>query len=164
MERVKRKVKSKISGVSETELLLEESGDAIISSMFVIHKETSLLIAEAHLENHQIDDVHMVASMASAIKDFINDWIENNETTNEVQLLSYGNATLYIESAGSVYVVAFLDSEPDHALRKEINTFFATLLKKYAAFFHDFDGDDSSEEVKALSDQMSHYLSWAKDC
>lgn len=157
-DRIKRKVKAKLSGVSETELLLEESGDARILSMFVIHKETSLLIAEAYLEDQKIDDAHMVASMASAIKDFINDWIENNETNNEVQLLSYGNATLYIESAGSVFVVAFLDSEPDHTLRKEINTFFASLLTKYADFFQEFEGDDSAEEIKTLSSQLSQYL------
>ncbi len=158
LDRIKRKVKAKVKGVSETELLLEESGDAQILSMFVIHKETSLLIAEAYLEDQKINDAHMVASMASAIKDFINDWMQNNDTNNEVQLLSYGNATLYIESAGSVFIVAFLDSEPDHTLRKKINTFFGTLLKEYAHFFQEYQGDDSAQEVAMLSSQMSAFL------
>lgn len=157
-ERIKRKVKAKFTGVSESELLLEESGDATISSIFIIHKETSILVAESHLEDQQIDDAHMVASMASAIKDFINDWIEKNESMNEVQLLSYGNATLYIESAGSVYLIAFLDSEPDHALRKDINEFFATLLKEYAPFFQRFVGDDSSTEVEKLTYKIDTFL------
>jgi len=157
-ERIKRKAKSKLTGVSETELLLNESTDAVISSMFVIHKETSLLIAEAHLENKEIDDAHMVASMASAIKDFINDWMQHSDAKNEVQLLSYGNATLYIESAGSVFIVAFLDAEPDHELRIEINTFFASIVKQYANVFQKFDGENNRDEIVTLSMEMEDYL------
>jgi outer membrane protein OmpA-like peptidoglycan-associated protein len=157
-DRYKRKVKSKITGVSETELLLEESAGATLSSMFVIHKETSLLVAEANLENKEIDDPHMVASMASAIKDFINDWIETNQSKDEIQILSYGNATLYIESAGSVYIIAFFDSEPDYETRSDVNDFFASIMKEYAEFFHAFDGDDSAEEIVTLSMKMEDYI------
>jgi outer membrane protein OmpA-like peptidoglycan-associated protein len=160
IERYKRKLKAKLSGVSESELLLEESTDAHIAAMFVIHKESGLLVSEAHLENSHVGDPHMVASMASAIKDFINDWIADNQSeTNEIQILSYGNATLYIESAGSVYIIAFLDSEPDYEQRAQINAFFASLLKSYADFFQNFDGDDSKKEVAELSDKMYAYLS-----
>ena len=157
-ERYKRKAKAKLTGVSETELLMGESSDATISSLFVIQKESSLLIAEAHLENQEIDDAHMVASMASAIKDFINDWVQNEEAGSEVQILSYGNATLYIESAGSVFIIAFLNAEPDYEQRAEINTFFASLIKEHSDFFQHFDGDDSAEEIVGLSLKMEDYL------
>jgi len=160
VERFKRKIKAKLSGVSETELLLEESSDAIISEMYVIHKESGLLIASASLDDHEIDEPYMVASMASAIKDFINDWIkqQHNKSQEEVQILSYGNATLYIESAGSVYLIAFLNNEPDYELRSDINTFFASVVKEYAVFFQAFNGDDSAEEVGTLSEKMKAYL------
>ena len=159
VERYKRKLKAKLTGVSESELLLEESTDAHIAAMFIIHKETGLLISEAHLQNSHIGDPHMVASMASAIKDFINDWIaDNSEAHREVQILSYGNATLYIESAGSVYVIAFLDSEPDYEQRADINAFFASLLERYALFFQNFDGDDSAREISEISEKMYGYL------
>jgi len=159
VERFKRKIKAKLSGVSETELLLEESSDAIISALFIIHKETGLLISSASLEDHEIDDPYMVASMASAIKDFITDWInQHQENKEEIQILSYGNATLYIESAGSVYVIAFLDSEPDYELRSDINAFFASVVKEYAKYFQHFDGDDSTPEVKELSQKLKAYL------
>jgi len=161
-DKYKRKIKSKLTGVSETELLLEESSDAIISALFVIHKESGLLISEAHLENKEIDDPHMVASMASAIKDFINDWVQSHERHSEVQILSYGNATLYIESAGSVYIIAFLDAEPDYEQRSQINAFFASVVKEYATFFQKFDGNDSVDEIRILSDKMHDYLSAQK--
>jgi outer membrane protein OmpA-like peptidoglycan-associated protein len=146
--------------VSETELLLEESSDATVQSIFVIHKETGLLIAEAHLGSSEIDDPHMVASMASAIKDFVNDWISNQEESGskEVQLLSYGDATLYIKSAGSVYMIAFLDSEPDYEQRKKIHTFFATVVKKFSTFFQVFNGDSSLPQVKKTEEMLQTFL------
>ncbi|BAF71794.1 OmpA family protein [Sulfurovum sp. NBC37-1] len=157
-DRIKRKIKSKMTGVSETELLLEESGDVLISSLFVIHKKSGLLISEAHLTEKAISDPHLVASMASAIKDFINDWIQSDQRHDEIQLLSYGNATLYIESAGSVYMIAFMDAEPDREQRMEINRFFASLVKEYMDIFQDFNGDDSSGEIHSLSQKLQHYL------
>lgn len=157
-ERYKRKVKAKVSGVSESELLLQESTRAQVSALFVVHKQSGLLISEAHLKESEISDAHMVASMASAIKDFINDWIQQTQEHTEVEILSYGNSTLYIDSAGSVYIVAFLERVPDHELRTEINDFFAALLREHSHLFQRFDGDDSSEEVAALSAQMQRFL------
>ncbi len=158
LDRYKRKIKSKITGVSETELLLKESSEANIFSLFIIQKKSGLLISEAHLKEKEINDPHMIASMASAIKDFINDWMQSSKKHEEVQLLSYGSATLYIESAGTVYLIAFLDSEPDQDQRVEINAFFASLVKKYGKFFQKFDGDDSSKEVKSLTKLVQAYL------
>lgn len=157
-DKYKRVIKSKITGVSQMELLLEESNIAIISSLFIIKKDSGLLIAKSQLDNKDINDPHMVASMASAIRDFINDWIENHQSKSEVQILSYGNATLYIESAGSVYIIAFLNSEPDYKLRKSINIFFASIVKEYSSFFQSFAGDDSALEIEALSSKMYNYL------
>ena len=164
-DRYKRKFKSKLTGVSEVELLLEESSDADISSLLVIHKETGLLIAEAHAQNSEMDDAVMVASMASAIKDFVNDWIQNQdqETLSEVQILSYGNATLYIESAGSVYMIAFMDSEPDFEQRKEINGFFATNLKRYSKLFHSFEGDMNDTQIQKLESDLREFLNQHND-
>jgi len=157
-ERYKRKIKAKLTGVSESELLLEEAADAKIECLFVVQKDTGLLVAEAYLESKEIDDPHMVASMASAIRDFVNDWIENNENPSEVQLLSYGNATLYIESAGSVYLIAFLDAEPNYQQRTKIDAFFATLVKKYSNFFQCFDGNDQEDEIPILKEDMGRFL------
>jgi len=162
VERIKRKIKSKITGVSETELLLEESGEALVSSLFIIHKKSGILISEAHLQESEIDDPSMIASMASAIKDFINDWIKSDTEHDEIQLLSYGNATLYIESAGSVYMIAFMDAEPDQEQRAEINRFFASLVKEYMEFLQHFDGDDSSKEISALSQKLQTFLNKQK--
>ena len=162
IEKYRRSIKSKITGVSEMELLVKESNRAIISSLFIIKKDSGLLIAKSELDDKQIDDPHMVASMASAIKDFINDWVESNKSQTEIQVVSYGNATLYIESAGSVYIIAFLNTEPEYELRNSINSFFASIVREYSDFFQTFDGDDNALEIEALSSKMYEYLNRQK--
>lgn len=157
-----RKLKSYITGISEIELLLAEITETIISSLFIINKKNGLLICEAHIENNKIYDSHMIASMATAIKDFINDWILNHDSQYEVQMISYGKSTLYIESAGSVYIVAFLNNNPDENLKSNINAFFSSLLKKHMTFFQTFDGDDNNKEIQILSQKMYQYLNTQK--
>lgn len=158
LRRVRRKIKAKLTGVSETELMLEESFQARILSIFVIHKETGLLVAESSWGDTEIDDPHMVASMASALKDFINDWIRQTREVSEVQLVSYGTSSLYIESAGSVYLIAFLDREPDFEQRERINAFFARLVEKYREFFQGFDGDDSAAEIPKIIEEINTFI------
>lgn len=154
----KRKIQSRVTGVSEADLLVRESTATKISSLMVIQKESGLLISEAHLESQSGYDAHMLASMASAIRDFINDWIQQNQNQDEIQTLTYGEATLYIESAGSVYIIAFLDKDPSYEMRREINTFFASLLQKYATYFRKFDGDDTRQEIADISYDLQKYI------
>ncbi len=157
-QKIKRKIKARLSGVSETELLLEESFTARILSIFIVQRESGLLIAESNWGDTEIDDPQMVASMASAIKDFINDWIRETREVSEVQLVSYGTSSLYIESAGSVYLIAFLEREPDYEQRERINEFFAKLLKKYHTFFAKFDGDSRAEEIKEIEQTINEFI------
>jgi outer membrane protein OmpA-like peptidoglycan-associated protein len=154
----KRKIRAKMTGVSESQLLLSEKRKEKISSLMVIQKESGMLIAEAKLGDSGIDDPHMVASMASAIKNFINDWIKQHHKHDEVQILTYGEMTLYIESAGSVYLIAFLEREPSYELRQEINIFFALLIRDYVSYFRSFDGDDSTPKLQEIQEVLEGYL------
>lgn len=152
-----RKIKSTVTGVSEVEILLEESQETNIKSILIIQKDSGLLVAQSHSANKELQDTHMIASMTSAIKDFINDWISQNDALSEVQLLSYGESTLYIESAGSVYLVAFLDSEPEPSTKSEISEFFAPIIQKYSDFFFSFDGDDATTEITEIEAELNKF-------
>jgi len=163
LKRLERKIKSKLTGVSESELILQEETRAKIRAIFVIQRDTGLLIAESSWQNDEFEDPHIVASMASAIKDFIEDWIKTNQEDTKVQLVSYGNATLYIESAGSVYLIAFLDQEPDIEQRKRIQKFFAKIVDKYFKLFQHFDGDDSNPDIKKLSQELDYFIQKEND-
>jgi len=158
LQAIQRKLKARLSGVSESELILEEEIRAGIKAIFIVQKKSGLLIAESSWREGEFEDPHLVASMASAIKDFIEEWIREQEEASEVQLVSYGNATLYIENAGTVYLIAFLDREPDHEQRDEIHRFFAGILSRHFKFFQHFEGDDSDPEIEILQEELNRFI------
>ncbi|MEN8147532.1 MAG: hypothetical protein ABFR02_07920, partial [Campylobacterota bacterium] len=72
-ETLKRKITAKVTGVSETELLLKDvSSSYVIQNIFLIHKETGILISERSLPTKAAVEPEMVASMLTAIRSFAN--------------------------------------------------------------------------------------------
>ncbi len=155
------KLKSKLSGVSESEILLEQSMEQRAKSIFVIHKQSGLLVAEASCVHKEIKEPEMVASMASAIRSFVLEWIEGADDRGEredLSMVSYGNSTLYIESAGSVLFVAFFDEEPDFESRAHVNELFSNLMLKYGDYFSDFDGKENKKIRLKIEEKIRENL------
>jgi len=157
-EYYKEKLLSKITGNSEAELLLAKENNVRIQAVFIIEKESGILICEEHLENKNIKDPYMVASMASAIKDFMNEWIETNQNHKSIEIVSYGDAVLYIENAGTVYMIAFLNSMPNEKLKRKIRKIFASILALYANSLQHFSGDDSEDFLQDVKKQLNTFL------
>ncbi len=155
-EIIQRKIKSKIYKISEAELLIKESNFAKVNSIFLIHKESGMLILDAHREdNKKIDEPEMVASMLSAIKSFVNDWISNQDKMSEVSEIEYGNSSILIESAGSVYLAVVIDGKSDFNLQEEISFTLSKVILNHAIEISEYDGDPetikSNDIIKILS-------------
>jgi outer membrane protein OmpA-like peptidoglycan-associated protein len=106
---IKRKIKAKIKGVSETELLLEENSIAKIKAALLIHKESGALLCKAEDENASLSDADMLASMMSAIRSFVNEWINNNENYKELGEIEYGGNKIVIETSGHSYLAVIVE-------------------------------------------------------
>lgn len=155
-ETIQRKIKSKIYNISEAELLIKESNIAKVNSIFLIHKESGMLILDVHKEdNKKIDEPEMVASMLSAIKSFVNDWISNQDKMSEVSEIEYGNSSILIESAGSSYLAVVIDGKSDFNLQEEISFTLSKVILNHAIEISKYDGDPetikSDDIIKILS-------------
>ena len=94
-----RRIEAKIKGVSETELLLSETSFSNIRAVFLIHKETGIVLAQAQSDLNPINEADMLASMMTAIRSFVNDWVEKNETYSELGEIEYGGSKIVIETS-----------------------------------------------------------------
>jgi hypothetical protein len=153
---IKRKIKSKIYNISEAELLMKESNIAKVNSIFLIHKESGMLILDIHREDNQkIDEPEMVASMLSAIKSFVNDWISNQDEMSEVSEIEYGNSSILIESAGSSYLAVVINGKSDFKLQEQISLTLSKVILNHAIEISKYDGDagtiKSDDIIKILS-------------
>ena len=161
IEMLKRKITAKIKGVSETELLLQSASHSyIIQSVFLIHKETGILISERSASGEESIEPEMVASMLTAIRSFANDWISKNSDHFELNEIEFGNSTIRLEVAGCCYLAIVLKGNINRAGQLRITNVLEQLVEKYSECITSFDGDRETlplEDINAKIDSLLNY-------
>ena len=150
---IKRKIKAKIKGVSETELLLQENSSAQIKSVLLIHKESGILLAKVEKSSHGLNDPDMLASMMTAIRSFVNDWIANDDNYQELGEIEYGGNKIIIEASGNSYLAIIVEGAAYTKTYEAIRDVFSTLVSRYGDQIQAFDGDMKNiplDEIKEL--------------
>ena len=72
-EGIQRKIRAKLQGVSEAELILKQAIPFTVQAIFLIHKASGLLIAEIQPVGDQSLESELLAGMLTAIRSFAND-------------------------------------------------------------------------------------------
>lgn len=103
-EGINRKIRAKVQGVSEAELILKEAIPFTVRAVFLIHKSSGLLIAEVQPEDKEKLASDMVAGMLTAIRSFVNDCIARSGDVSEIDAIDYGNSKIVLEVAGYCYL------------------------------------------------------------
>lgn len=140
---LRRKLLAKIKGIPESELLLAESASWKVESIFLIHKQSGLLIAQKERPDSALSEPEMVASMLTAIRSFVNEWISNNGSDSEVEQIEYGNSTIYLEVAGSCYLAAVVSGTVSSRLTQAISAALSHILEAQEEKIRQFNGDRS---------------------
>ena len=158
-----RKIRAKVQGISETELLLNESSTSKIRALLLIHKETGIILAEAHNPNTPLEEPEMVASMMSAIRSFVNDWIDKNESDNELGEIEYGGNKIILENSGYSYLAVIVDGAAYSKTYESIRKTLEAVVADHGEDIKEFDGDLSSfanidiyKKISSLLSTTSH--------
>ncbi|MFB2937612.1 OmpA family protein [Aerosakkonemataceae cyanobacterium BLCC-F154] len=104
LEGINRKIRARMQGVSEAELILKEAIPFSIRAVFLIQKSSGLLIAETQPEDKEKLESDMVAGMLTAIRSFVNDCIARSGEVSEIDAIDYGNSKIILEVAGYCYL------------------------------------------------------------
>lgn len=138
---VSRKLRAKAQGISETELLIKESTKAYIKTLFLIDKNSGVVLTTLENENITIVEPEMVASMLTAIRSFVNDWVSQNDENKELNTIDYGGSKIIIESTNSCYLAAIIDGATTKDTYIRIEKALALIVSKYGAKIREFDGN-----------------------
>ena len=154
---IKRKIKAKLKGVSETELLLQESSEANIKAALLIHKESGSLLCKVESKNTNLNDADMLASMMSAIRSFVNEWVNNNENHQELGEIEYGGNKIIIEASGNSYLAVIVEGAAYTKTYEKIRHTLEQIVLHYAQDIQDFQGsfenfpkDEIAKELEKL--------------
>jgi outer membrane protein OmpA-like peptidoglycan-associated protein len=141
VEGVQRKIKAKVQGVSEAELILSEAIKSTVQAIFLIHKGSGLVIAEVQESGEARLESEMVAGMLTAIRSFVNDCIVPDGQISELNEIEYGDSKIVIEVAGYCYLSAIVKGDPNKSFIKKLRDTLAEIIIKHGKYIENFDGD-----------------------
>ncbi|HEY9608878.1 OmpA family protein [Allocoleopsis sp.] len=157
IEGFSRKIRAKMQGISEAELIFREAMPFTIQAMFLIHKSSGLVIAEVQPSDSQRLESEMVAGMLTAIRSFVNDVIAQTGSVSEIDQIDYGDSKIILEVAGYCYLAAVTKGEPPKSFIQKMRSTLGTLVQKQGKPIELFDGDPDNvpEEVHQFLENLT---------
>ncbi len=145
-KRIGWRLQALFSGRKYSEIVLSHAYVYQVKQVFLIHKSTGLLLAQANdIKEGQVTDADMVSSMLSAIKDFIQDsFVSKKENTLEE--INVGRMRILLEQGPYAILASVVEGnvpQAYHDLLKE------TIESIHVSFFRElenFGGDVSPFE------------------
>ncbi len=146
MEGVQRKIRAKMRGISEAELILQEAVPFEVQAIFLIHNLSGLVMVDIQKSDLDADvepiDSDMLAGMLTAIRSFANECM--SRSTSEIDEINYSGSKILLEVAGYCYLAVIIRGEPNPVFVKKIRQLFANLVQAHGDRFKEFDGDPTT--------------------
>ncbi|MDZ8263180.1 OmpA family protein [Nostoc sp. ChiQUE01b] len=158
VEGVKRKIRAKLQGVSEAELILKEALPFTIQAIFLIHKASGLVISDIQHSDAEQLVAEMVAGMLTAIRSFANDCINQSGSITELDAIEYGTSKIILEVAGYCYLAIVVRGDANKNFIFKMRQVFSIIVKKYGDLIAEFDGDPDSIpiEIHTLLEELKN--------
>ncbi len=157
VEGISRKIRAKMQGVSEAELIFKESMPFTIQAIFLIHKGSGLIISEVQsLESHYLES-EMVAGMLTAIRSFVNDCIAQSGDISEIDQIEYGTSKITLEVAGYCYLAAVTQGEQPRSFMQKMRSALGAIVHQHGKSIESFDGDPAKvpEQVQQILESLT---------
>ncbi|MCP2731159.1 OmpA family protein [Limnofasciculus baicalensis] len=143
-EGISRKLRARIQGVSEAELIFKEAMPFSIQGIFLIHKGSGLIVSEVQPFGKQRLESEMMAGMLTAIRSFVNDCIAQSGNISELDRIDYGNCEIVLEVAGYCYLAVVTEGTPPPSFLEKMRDTLITITQRHGKAIELFDGDPDS--------------------
>lgn len=140
VEGIKRKIKAKLQGVSEAELIVKESISFTPQAIFLIHKSSGLVICDIQPSDSERLESDMIAGMLTAIRSFANDCMIQSGNS-ELDEIDYGNFKIILEVAGYCYLAIIVKGETPKKFISQMRQVLSRIIQSYGKSIENFEGD-----------------------
>lgn len=138
---IRRKIRAKLRGVSEAELILQESIFFEVRAIFLIQKASGLLITEFQPLSSPKLDSDMLAAMLTAIRSFVIDCVSQRGNNSELHQIDYDDCKIILEISGYCYLAVVVRGEPSKFFLKKIRQTLSKIILNYDRTIEKFNGD-----------------------
>jgi len=133
------------SGQSFSEIVLQKTLLYRVEQVFLIHRETGLLIQHLHQKGVEIGDSDAVSAMFTAIQDFILDSFSSSKT-EELNSVEIGDYTVWLERGPYATLACVIRGAAPPNFRNLMHVMLETLHAHYGLLLKKFDGDSQPLE------------------
>ncbi len=146
-----RTVMARLRGVSASELALRDALPFQLETVFLIQRDTGLLIMQSHTavnnQNQEMPDADLISGMLTAIRDFVRDsFTKGAEELDEIQ---YGERSIIIQSGRYAYIAAVVRGIPPEKFQSWLYELIVQLHLDYERPLRLYNGDP--DEVSDLT-------------
>ncbi len=117
-----------------------------VEQIFLIHKETGLVLQHVAATSEGIKDVDMVSGMLTAIQDFVRDSF-GAEQNQALQSLNVGDFTIWIEQGSQAVLAAVIQGNPPQEFRRDLEEALEKIEFEQSQILHSFNGDATPFEA-----------------
>lgn len=140
-ERVARRANARLRGIPASELEIRDSLPFTIREIFLIQTGSGLLMA--HGGSDQAIDSDLISGMLTAVRSFMHDSFNQQETTNPVDEIQYGEQRIIIQDGRLCYLAIVIGGIEPPGFRSELRRYLSRLHSGRYAELEAFDGDNS---------------------
>jgi outer membrane protein OmpA-like peptidoglycan-associated protein len=136
-----KKIKSKISGVSAADLILQGSFPFLINEIFLIHEKSGILISHVSSDPQPSADSDLISGMLTAIKDFVSDSFKSDAGEQNLYEIQYGDSKIILERGRYSYLAIVIKGNETAEFDDELEKLNSEIHKSYYKQLRDFNGE-----------------------
>jgi outer membrane protein OmpA-like peptidoglycan-associated protein len=134
------------TGKSFAEVVLLHTLLYRVEQLFLIHKETGLLLQHVVAGHAAVQDADMVSGMLTAIQDFVHDSF-NSPEGEQLETLEVGDLTVWVEQGPLAVLAAVIRGTAPQDLRPVFQETLENIHLQFHGALTDFSGDASRFEA-----------------
>jgi outer membrane protein OmpA-like peptidoglycan-associated protein len=134
------------SGSSYADVVLKHTVEYRVEHVFLIHRETGLLLEHVAAPEATAQDPQLVSGMLTAIQDFVRDSFEGSHKhgSGGIDTLRLGDLLLWCEEGPSAFLAAVIRGNPPESLHKELRESLGHIHDQFRNPLDEFQGDSAT--------------------
>ncbi|ALF54476.1 flagellar motor protein MotB [Nostoc piscinale CENA21] len=136
----KWRLEAKRTGKSFAEIVFLRTLIYRVEQIFLIHRQTGLLLHHVRLQQVAVQDPDLVAAMLTAIQDFVKDSFSVLQE-DTLRSLRFGELTIWVEAGPQAIIAGIIRGKPPQELRAVFQAAIEKLHLKLGIELHSFTGE-----------------------
>jgi outer membrane protein OmpA-like peptidoglycan-associated protein/ribosomal protein L19 len=155
-----RKIRARLQGVSEAELIFKESVGFSVEAVLLIHKASGLVIRNLQSSPDFRMEADMWSGMLTAIRSFVNECVAPSGEVSELHEIDYDASKIILEVGGYCYLAVVVKGEPSKAFISQFRETLSQIILKYGTAIAAYDGDPA--KIPPTLDVLLEALTYQK--